>query len=283
MRGAIAITAAFVVVGCSIGALEGFSGGNGDPDAAANDATTNTDVVTANDSGGSNDGALGDAAVDALVDGGGGFDCDGGSYLLCATFDQGLLASGWGGTMIESGGVLGTSNDHVSAPFAMRAQLPVMTAEQNQYAALYATWSGVKNIRVSFDVKMADPGFAATDKAFELVHVQYPSSTSEHYLFQEPLTTTLSIEQNDIATRYQSVQKLPYAKWVRVTLEVSPTVPKGTLRLLYDGLVVFESTNIANAAPSVPQTYVDVGVARFTPPSPAVDVLYDNVTIEQIP
>ena len=282
MRGAIAITAAFVVVGCSIGALEGFSGGNGDPDAAANDATTIADVTTSEDGGGSIDGAPGDATLDAVVDGG-AFNCDGGAYLLCATFDQGLVASGWGGTMLESGGVLGTSNDHISAPFSLRAQLPAMTAPQNQYATLYATWSGVKNVRVSFHVKMTDPGFGSSDKAFELVHVQYPSSTSEHYLFQEPLATTLSIEQNDISTRYQSVQKLPYGKWVRVTLEVTPTVPKGTLRLLYDGLVVYENTNIVNAAPTVPQTYVDVGIARFTPPSPAVDVLYDNVTIEQIP
>lgn len=272
-----------MVVGCSIGALEGFSGGDGDPDAAANDATTIADVTTSDDGGGANDdGALADAAADAPVDGG-GFSCAGGMYLVCATFDQGLVASGWAGTTLESGGTLGTSNDHKSAPYSMRAQLPAMTTQQNQYATLYATWPGVKNVRVSFDVKIGDPGFTATDKAFELVHVQYPSSTSEHYLFHAPLETTLSIEQNDISTRYQPVQKLPYGTWVHVTLEVAPTVPKGSVRLLYDGIVVYENANVVNAAPSVPQTYIDVGIARFTPPSPAVDVLYDNVTIEQIP
>lgn len=282
MRGAIAITAAFAVVSCSIGALEGFSAGNGDPDAAANDASTNADVASSNADANANDGAVGDAALDAEGDGG-RFDCDGGAYLVCATFDQGLVASGWSGTMLESGGVLGTSADHTSPPFSMRAQLPAMTAQQNQYATVYATWSGVKNVRVSFDVKIADPGWGASDKAFELVHVQYPSSTNEHYLFRGPTETTLSIEQNDLATRYPTVENLPYGKWVRVTLEVIPALPKGTLRLRYDGLVVYENANVTTTTPSVPQTYVDVGVARFTPPSPAVDVLYDNVTIEQIP
>jgi hypothetical protein len=282
VRGALAITAAFVVVGCSIGALEGFSGGAGDADAAAEDARTNADVVTTADGDVANDG--GDAGGDATIDGSTALDCDGGTYLVCATFDQGTVAAGWTGTRIESGGTLGTSNDHRSAPYSMRAQLPTMTTEQNQYAGVYATWTVVRPVRVAFDVKIADPKWAAaTDKAFALLHVQYPSSSNETYLFRAPSETTLSIEQNAIDTRYQKVQDLPYEKWVRVSLEIMPTVPTGTLRLKYDGLVVYENASVPMGTPTAPETLVDVGLARFTPPSPALDVLFDNVTIEQIP
>ena len=83
---------------------------------------------------------------------------------------------------------------------------------------------------------------------------------------------------------YQVVKDLPYDQWLRVVLEVVPTAPTGTMRLRYDGLLVYENLSVPfSAAASVPQTYVDLGLARFSAPSPAFDVLYDNVTIEQIP
>lgn len=283
MRGGVAITAAFVAIGCSIGALEGFSGGDGAPDASALDGTPAGDVGPTNDATPTNDGATNDAGTDGAIDAAAALDCDAGGYLICSTFDQGAVALGWGGTKLESGGTVGTSNDHRSAPYSMRTQLPAMTADANQYAGLYALWSGVRALRIAFDLKIATPQWGTSDEAVALLHVLYPSSTNETYLFRAPAETTLSIEQNDVTTRYQQVQALPYDKWLRVTLEVVPTAPKGSIRLLYDGLVVYENANVGFGTPSVPETYVDLGLARFTPPSPALDVLYDNVTIEQIP
>lgn len=267
MRGAIAVTAAFVFVGCSIGALEGFSGGGADPDASSPDGTRSADVSVATDGG----------------DAGGSLSCDGGAHLVCATFDQGAVAAGWTATRIESGGTLGTSNDHRSAPFSMRTNLPAMTTEDNQYAAVYGLFTGVRGVRVSFDLKIAEPQWQGTDKALALLHVLYPGTTNESYLFVAPNETTLSIEQNSTATRYQEVKPPPYDEWLRIALEVVPTTPTGTLRLRYDGVVVYENASVPFTTATATETLVEVGLARFTPPSPAVDVLYDNVTIEQIP
>src|SRR5688500_16295683 len=97
VRGLVATTAAFVVVGCSIGALEGFSGGAGDPDASAVDSTTGADVTPTTDATVDADVAAGDAPNDTAGDAAAPFDCAAGTYLVCSTFDQGTVAAGWTG------------------------------------------------------------------------------------------------------------------------------------------------------------------------------------------
>lgn len=266
----VATTGALVFVGCSIGALEGFSGGPADADASTSaDGSTPSDAASATD-------APADAPFDSSA-----LDCDGGAYLVCATFDQGAIAAGWTSTELRAGGVLGLSNDARSAPYAMRAQLPPMTTEENQYARVWVKWPATLALRISFDLKIATP--ASAGEAFSVAHLLFPSTANETYLFRANDETTLSIEQNPPASRYQKLEDLPYDRWLRVTLEVVPTSPVGTLRLRYDGRSVYENDAVPFQAPTAPETYVFVGLARFQPTGPALEALYDNVTIEQIP
>lgn len=271
MRGVVAIvTAAFVVVGCSIGALEGYSGGvpatddGGDATPTTADADAPTDAPTS----------------DADADAGAPFTCAQGSYLFCTTFDDGVIANGWDLTFEKQGGTLSLSNDARSPPYALRAQVPVTTSTNNQYARLYKAVAGTLPLRISFDVKIATPAWQSNDKAFAFLEINYPTSANSSYLFREVAQTTLSSEQN---TSYTKVTDLPYEKWVRVALEVVPKTPTGALRLFYDGKQVYGNEAVPFQAPTTPSTDIFVGLVRFDPPGPPLDVLYDNVTIEQIP
>jgi hypothetical protein len=127
---------------------------------------------------------------------------------------------------------------------------------------------------------MATPAWQSTDKAFAFLEMNYPTSANSSYLFRESAQSTLSSEQNGT---YTQVADLPYEKWVRVALEIVPTTPTGALRLFYDGQQVYGNAAVPFDAPTMPSTDVFVGLVRFDPPGPPIDVLFDNVTIEQIP
>lgn len=280
MRGAIAIAGALgafaAFAGCSIFSLDGFSGGDTGNDGGAADAIATADATDATGATNTTDVAIdaSDAGTDAA------FTCDGGNYLFCSTFDDGSLTAGWDLQFTKFGGTLSLSNDARSPAYAMRAQLPAMTAPDNQYARLYKAIAGVPPIRISFDVKMATPAWEATSKAVVLFEINYPTTSNSSYLFREVAQTTLSSEQNGT---YSKIPDLPYDQWVRVSIDVVPTTPNGALRVHYDGQKVFENSSVPFETPTTPQTDVFIGLGRFDPPSPAIDVLYDNVSIEQIP
>ena len=278
MRGLIATSLVLVLVGCSIGALDGFSGGDdgrsdASPDATANeeaglvDAAANDVDTGPNEAGGEG----GDAGLP--------FSCDAGTYVFCTSFDDGVPTTGWLGSKTQGGGTLGTSNDARSAPFAFRSQIPAFDVE-DQYARLYYGFSGIQPVRVSFDVKIA--GFTSTlsDKAFGFFEIFFPTTKNSTYLFREPDKSTLSMDQNG---EYAIVPTLPIGTWVRIALEVVLTTPTGAIRLFYDGQKVFEKTDVAFQTPTAPTTEIFLGLVRFDPPAGPVDVLYDNVTIERIP
>lgn len=266
------------MVGCSIGALDGFSGGDDEPSSDASpDTTTSGDGgadATPNDgSNGTNE--TGSDGGDAAMP----FACDAGTYVFCTTFDDGVVMSGWAGSKETGGGTLGVSNDARSAPYAFRAQIPAF-ATDDQYARLYYGISSVKPVRVSFDVKIASFAANPSDRAVGLFEIYFPTTSNSTYFFREPDKSTLSMDQNG---EYAVVPTLPLGKWVRVALEVALGTPTGSLRLFYDGQKVFDKADVAFQTPSVPSTEIFLGLVRFDPPSPSADVLYDNVTIEHIP
>jgi hypothetical protein len=280
VRGAIAITSAFVVVGCSIGALEGFSGGAGDVDASLADGPTIADVTTTTDAISPNEDAAADAGMDADSSGDAmPFSCSA-AYLLCTTFDNGPFTTGWDGNKMQSGGTLVLDNVARSAPYSLLAQVPPQTSTTDQYARLAKVFSGTRSLRIAFDVNIATPvGTTASDKAIALLEINFLGSGNSTYLFREYAATTLSTEQT---SKYNIVEVLPYGQWVRVTVEIVPTSPTGSLKLFYDGRSVFANTAQAFNAPGT-STEVYVGIVRYDAPAPAMSIRYDNVTIEQIP
>jgi hypothetical protein len=250
--------------GADAGALDAANDGNPD-------ASTTSDAAFTTD------------AFDAMIDAGGGdaFSCEGRTYLLCATFDDGKESTGFGGTSVKAGGSISADNVARSGPFALHTQLPAMTDPTHQYALVFQTFTGTKSLRVGFDVKITSPVWAANDRPFELFSVDYGSTANETYVFRLSDGMTVSQEQNGV---YTTVETLPYGVWTRVTFEIVPTSPKGSMRMYYDGRIVLALTTVPFDPPaSQATTTVFIGLGRFDPPGPAIDVHYDSVLIEEIP
>jgi hypothetical protein len=254
---------------CSLGALDGFSGGNASADAGdANDAA----VDAPPDSGGP---ASLDAADAALA-----FSCDSGLFLFCTSFADPDVTKGWTGNFVLRGGTSTSSAIATSPPFAYRAALPAMADAGTQEARLGKQLTGAKPVRVSFDLQMPAPAFASDAREHSLMHVEYAGSPNQTYFIRTRTGSQVSANQN---STYSSVPSAPFGSWTRVALEVIPGSP-GTIRLFYDGAKVFEDVGVSFAVmPANVQTNVYLGLIRYDEPGPAVDALYDNVTIEQIP
>lgn len=279
MRGIVAIVVFAVAASsaCVLADFGEFTSGSdaGVVDAGSRDADAAPTV---------SDAAFTTDAFDAMIDAGGGdaFSCSGGAYLLCATFDDGQTSTSFSDTEVKAGGSLSVDKDARSGPFALRSQLLPMTDTPHQYARVSQKFTGTKSLRVTFDIKVATPAWASPDdRAVALMAVDYPGTSNSTYFFRAFDEMTLSQEQNGV---YVQLEALPYDTWTRVTFEIVPTSPKGSLRMYYDGRIVLAQTNVSFDAPAASAaTQVFIGMARFDPPAPAFDVRYDSVIIEEIP
>jgi len=267
----------FAVASSSACLLADFGEFTSSPDASIADAAVDqAEASTISDAAFTTD------AFAPMIDAGGGdsFSCDGGAYLFCSTFDDGQQATGWGGIEVKAGGSLSVDSDSRSGPFALRAQLGAMTDTPHQYARLFQTFTGTKSLRIGFDIKLTAPAWMPNDRAAELLSVFYAGTSNETYFFRARDEMTVSQEQNGV---YTTVEALPYLVWTRVAFEIVPTTPNGAMRMYYDGRIVLALTVPFDPPASQPTTTVYLGLGRFDPPGPPIDVRYDSVTIEEIP
>lgn len=213
-----------------------------------------------------------DASLDALaVDGGGaGSPCPAGA-LLCEDFEGDL--SRWGAfpQQLSIRGADGHGN-------VLVATAPAGGPDKTFIAT--ALDGATPKLRVTFDVRVADPGFTTEGSNSNYAIVSLVSPDVYVGFFLAPGSGGTMAQATANATAFVATERalLPYGQWRTVSIDVELS-SAGSVSFAIDGVSGAKKPISATFAP--PELLL--GISRFNLPTPALSVELDHVAVENLP
>jgi hypothetical protein len=130
---------------------------------------------------------------------------------------------------------------------------------------------------VEADVFLATPAWQPNDVNFALVHIGlYAAQNSGTVLFVTAGTSFGTIEHLSDPARSLPIDPLPYDRWVHLVVDFDPG---GKVHYQIDSKS-FDRTFSPVTSGANPSMNVELGILDYNSPSPAVDVRWDNVTVD---
>ena len=222
-----------------------------------------------------------------LPDGGyRGFCSSGEPHVFCSDFDVGDLPLLWSDIGSDPLGTIALDTSmSVSAPRSLHTSLQASTSGFHLARASRFLKTPWRPTRLDFDMYVRRPAWGAGSGNVALFALSFaPSSTSE-------ISVTFYLADGQGALTASLPTYTPFHadapaldRWVHVRLEVAPDATNGVVSLLFDGAsagsrsgLAFDTAAAARAGAGI---NVSLGLARYNPTTPALDVFYDNVTLD---
>lgn len=244
------------------------------PQPDGGDGATSADGAGGSDGGGTTDGAPStEAGTEA-----GKSPCNG-SHMFCADFDVGTYDKGFTGQLSNGGGALALDDLAFSPPHSVRATQPRRAAglsgtQSSLSLGLPSPW---RRVVVEADLFLTTPAWQSSDVNFALVHIGlYSPQNSGTVLFVTDAACFGTIEHLTEPQRSLPMDAMPYDRWVHLVVDFDPG---GKIHYQIDGKP-FDRTFAAVTAGPNPAMNVELGILDYNAPAPAVEVRWDNVTVD---
>jgi hypothetical protein len=270
-----ALASAAVAGGCSL--TTDFASLDSDKGAASGDGGPTADGAGPGDGGDGGGSTEGGTTSEAGAEGGTS-PCSQ-PHTLCADFDVGAYDKGWKRQTITGGGTLALDDRALSPPHSLRATQPRRQAgASGTVSELNVNVGGAwRRVVVEADLFLTTPAWQADDVNFALIHIGlYSAQNSGTVLFVTPGGCFGTIEHLSEPARNVLLDAVPYDRWVHVVVDFDPG---GTIHYQIDGKS-FDRTFAAVTFGPAPAMEVDLGVLDYNSPAPAIDLRWDNVTID---
>jgi hypothetical protein len=264
-----------VVVGALLGGCSLFTSlgeySGGARDAGAGDGATSGEDATDRADGG-----------DARPPPDGARFCDGRASTLCMDFDEGTLEQ-TAVTIDTTGGGSLTIDDALSAsaPRSLRARLGALPDPGHVFAKLdwQAQTAVFRPVRLEFDIRLEGTSWAGQGGNVSLFAVGLPGRHSQE-LFIGDGYAAITTNNNGEATYTGVSEVFSPNKWIHVLFEADFTPGLGSVRLWMNEAKVADVSGIAFVGNDISLVEIQIGMARYNAPTPALDVRYDNVVVE---
>jgi hypothetical protein len=223
-----------------------------------------------------------DTGADVLVipDGGVLSPCTS-AHAFCSDFDLDHPAAGWSSTEATSpAGTLLFDPFALSPPRALRARHPRKSDGTDWMNALHKVFD-VSWRRTIFagDIYLETPAWQPGDSNFSAVAVLLSSTTQNTgtvFFFSETDAVGTIEHVPDSPARYLPVARIPYVAWTHVVIDFDPAG-----HLHYEvGAKTFDRDFAAATQGTSPSLDIEVGAISFNGPVPAMDLRWDNVTVD---
>lgn len=259
MRPARLVLAAALLPGCAVffTDLDGFSGGEDVADAGLDSATEANVSVDAG-----SDAAPGRCARE--------------SHAACFDFDDGssLEALGFSVDRRNAGSVAVEPGVAASTPNALRVVVPRRPddAQGNTQRANRVFAEPVDKVHVELDLWVEPIAFEGNDSTSHFLWFQLRSSSGNTIVYLTLSRGGLALS-HEVGTDPRGPLP-PFGKWTRLVVDFSAA----TFRVAYDGTTL-ERPLLPGAAAGAEFT-LGLGVTQFNKPVPALDLRYDEVTVD---
>ena len=261
-------------IACTVGALDGFSGGPDLPDIGG------FADVSVTDSGGTDSAEA--SPADAVVDGGG---CPP-TAVVCETFDEANPLMAW--TEITNGtATLAVRNDRsTSAPMSLRASLDGDAGPQRAaYVSRTLTGGDVTHARLSYSIYIEERPVTGEAEISLLRFVAADDEYSDFYVAIDATSAHFTEQHKGVDGGYKAGAAaalgtaLPATKWLRVSIELQLSGAT-FMAISVDGSELARKSLQLNG-PGVPR--VAAGITYGSNDTAQTIVWFDDVTFEVLP
>lgn len=207
-----------------------------------------------------------DAATDA-TDAARPSPCNDTKHDFCADFDGTDPFAGW--TNTQSDGTLGVSPNALSAPFSMRATLPrreTTFGRSQLYVKFSRAWA---KTTVEWDMFMEPALFKTGDINVGILCFNFTVGTGAGGACLARSGADTSFLQGGAA--------FPTGQWLHAKVIMDPFAATGSASV---GDITMSGTFTMPTGATQPAIEVELGVLGYNKPSPAIDIRFDNVTVD---
>lgn len=258
---------------CSFTALDGFSGGasaggTGDGGGASSSSSGAAASSSSSSSG---------ASSSSSSSGDGGTPLDSGACAFCTNFEGTTFKQLGLEVWAPAPGRIEIDNGTV------RARLPELSDGTKPFVAIERDVSTTaRRVTLEVDVNVDEDaswnGFGGS-AVLLAVGIRGQDQELGFELYFAGTYTNITTNNDGAYTFDNTSSRIPVDRAVRVRLEGDFTAGNGSYKLFYDGSLVGERAGIAFKTVSKGATEIMLGLARNNPPTPALDVRYDNLAV----